>query len=317
MTTSFFVHQGNKIAYTRAGAGRPILFLHNGGTSKEIWTGQAGALARKHEVICLDLLGFGRSDLPAAGYTMTAYVETLSAFIDYLGFDRISVVGNCMGSAMTLLLADRRPDIFEALVLINPLTRATARHGAIGLAVPFAEHFPAMSGWVARRVRVPAPLTRFVVAAQYGPRHWLRGAIRPFPGAAVAGAGWSTRGRLYSMAELFADTTLLAEIDRLEPGPDHPPFAVIWGNANLGLSARAGRRLNRTLRPDRAEFLPGCGHLPMMENPTAVTRIIEEFIGDPPIRNNDLPRPYGRRQPVIRTASSAEFSSGVASPVRF
>lgn len=279
-----YTHNGNRMAYTRQGSGQPILFLHNGGASKEIWTEQVNALSDRFEIICLDHLGFGESDMPSSGYTVMHYVDALSAFIDHLAVGRISVVGNCMGSAMTLLLAQRRPELFKALVLINPLTANTARRGVIGWVLPFTTRLPRLSMWVARRIRVSAPLSRFVIAAQYGPRGWRRGLIKPLPGAVTAGATWTTRGRLASMAELFADLTDLAAIDQMWPGSDFPPMAVVWGNANLGLSPRAGRELNSTLRPDRTEFLAHCGHLPMMESPAAVTAIIDEFVSNPPTR---------------------------------
>ncbi|MBJ8342019.1 alpha/beta hydrolase [Antrihabitans sp. YC3-6] len=284
MTTQFFSYNGNKVAYTREGRGKPILFLHNGGASKEIWTRQVDALRDRYEVICLDHLGFGESDMPESGYTLDKYVDLLSAFIDHLQTDKISVAANCMGSAMTLILADRRPEIFEALVLLNPLSEQTTRGGAIGLALPLVKRFPQLSLAASRRIRIPAPLTRFIIAAQYGPRGWRRGLITPLPGAAAAGAGWGRRGRLTSMAEMFSDLTLFRAIDQLRPGADFPPLAVVWGTANLGLSARKGRVLNRALEPDREEFLPRCGHLPMMENPEAVTAIIDEFVGAPPAR---------------------------------
>ncbi|MFF2554605.1 alpha/beta fold hydrolase [Nocardia sp. NPDC058058] len=286
-STLFFAHEGNRLAYTRTGSGHPILFLHNGGAAKEIWIRQATALADRYEVICLDHLGFGESDMPETGYTIGEYVERLSAFIDHLAVDRISIVANCMGSAMTLLLAERRPELFRALVLINPLSENTARRGVIGLAIPFATRLPRFSRWFARQASVPKPLTRFVIAAQYGPRGWRRGILAPLPGAVDAGGGWNVRGRLVSMVELFTDVAALGAVDRLRPGREFPPLAVVWGNANLGLSPRAGRVLNETLRPDRAEFLPGCGHLPMMEVPDAVTAIIVEFVTNPPVRLAD------------------------------
>ncbi len=278
MTTSNFLHDGHRLVYTRSGQGSPVLFLHNGGTTKEIWTRQVADLQDRYEVICLDHLGFGESDMPDSGYRIDDYVEALSAFIDHLGVGRVSVVGNCMGSAMALLLADRRPEVFDAVIAINPLTERTARRGVLGLLVPVAVHLPRLSRAVTRRLWVPTWLTRLVPVLQYGPRGWRRGTLTQFPGAQAAGAIWNTPGRLHSMAELFGDIAGLGEVDRLEPGPDFPPLAVVWGSANLGLSPRAGRKLNRTLRPARAEFLPRCGHLPMMENPEAVSAIIDEFI---------------------------------------
>lgn len=298
MTLSRFTVDGNSMAYTRTGSGRPILFLHNGGTTKDIWVKQVEALRGEHEVICLDQLGFGGSDMPAHGYTIGEYVSRLSAFIDHLGYERISVVGTCMGSAMALLLADKRPEVFDSLVAINPLSENTARRGIGGWAMPVVARFPRTVMAMARSVRVPRPFTNLVVTAQFGPRNWLRAIRSPLPGTSSAGRGWGDRGRLASMAEMFADAASLGAVDRLRPGANFPPLAVIWGASNLGLSPAAGRALNVTLQPDRAEFLPRCGHLPMMEAPDAVTAIIQEFVTNPPARQSLVAQSTSTAAPV-------------------
>ncbi|MGV7688450.1 alpha/beta fold hydrolase, partial [Mycobacterium kansasii] len=83
----------------------------------------------------------------------------------------------------------------------------------------------------------------------------------------------------------FTNMEGFERVDDMRPGPDFPPFAVVWGASNLGLNPRAGAALNETLRPDRIEFLPGCGHLPMMEESDVVTAIIEDFVENPPARS--------------------------------
>lgn len=279
MSAHEFLHGSNRLVYTVDGDGPPIVFLHNGGASRDIWVRQVDELRDRYQVICLDLLGFGESDMPETGYTIDHYVETLSDFIDHLDVGPVSIASNCMGSAMALLLAQRRPEVLNAIVAINPLTERTARRGVIGLVLPLVARMPTLSLAVARRVRVPGWLTHAVVVAQYAPQRWWSGLRNPLPGARSAGAGWTKRGRLTALAELFIDLDGLAAVDRIVPGPDFPPLAVVWGDSNLGLSPRAGRTLNRTLNPRRAEFLSGCGHLPMMEEPEAVSAIIDEFVG--------------------------------------
>jgi pimeloyl-ACP methyl ester carboxylesterase len=47
------------------------------------------------------------------------------------------------------------------------------------------------------------------------------------------------------------------------------------------LSPAAGRELAKTLRPVRQEWLDGCGHLPMVEDPEHVTDIILAALAEP------------------------------------
>src|SRR5262249_25430538 len=78
---------------------------------------------------------------------------------------------------------------------------------------------------------------------------------------------------------------LVDVLDVMKASPHHydlprallPSICTIWGAANRVLSPRAGERLSEPLGAERAEVLAGCGHLPMLEDPEAVTHIIDEF----------------------------------------
>ena len=79
-----FAYEDLAIRYVRAGAGAPIVMLHNGGTSHAIWN-DVLPLLEGFEVFALDLLGFGESSKPERGYALERHVAILEAFIEAQG----------------------------------------------------------------------------------------------------------------------------------------------------------------------------------------------------------------------------------------
>lgn len=272
-----FDYQGLPIRFARSGAGEPVVFLHNGGTSHAIWDEVAAALAPDYEVFALDLLGYGASAKPGSGYTLDRYVAILEAFLAAHRLTPVNLVGNCMGSAMSLAYAMRRPRDVRALVLINPLTAATFTAGWMGPALRLRRRAPRLSRALYAKLGPLRPgrfLAEQTLRFQLGRRGRERGIQRD---DALCNCATSS-GQMQSLLGALDDLPNYEALDRFEPGPDFPPICTIWGLENKVLSARAGRALNRTLRPQREEWLDGCGHLPMMERPEAVAAIVREFL---------------------------------------
>ena len=94
------------IAYDRTGAGPPLVLLHPLGADRRVWNPIVGPLAGGHEVITIDLPGFGASPpLPDAIPTPRALATAIAALLVELGIDRPHVVGNSLGGWVALELA--------------------------------------------------------------------------------------------------------------------------------------------------------------------------------------------------------------------
>ncbi|AYF74369.1 alpha/beta hydrolase [Nocardia yunnanensis] len=263
-----FDYHGVSVAYDRAGSGDPIVFLHNIGGDRHIWVNQARALATTTSVYTLDLFGYGDSDSPATGYTVDNYVRMVAEFIDAHQLTGVTMVGNCFGSALSLLYAQRHPQKVRALVLCSPLTAATLRPTPTGWTARAAATLPLHA--VAGAIRLPAAAAELVVREQLGPR----GRGMSASTFAALRRRWSEPRRLLPPAAIARDLPTLAVLDEFRPTPGFPPITTIWGAKNHILSAAAGARLNATLRPARSLELPTCGHLVMLEEPETVTAAI-------------------------------------------
>lgn len=103
----------------------PLLLVHGLGANTISWVTVGRALAERRgaPVIAIDLVGFGYTralDTPA---TLNRNADLVIAALDQFGPS--VVAGNSMGGAITVKVTARRPDLVEAMVLVNPAVRAS------------------------------------------------------------------------------------------------------------------------------------------------------------------------------------------------
>ncbi|KPM50922.1 alpha/beta hydrolase [Frankia sp. CcI49] len=117
-----------EIAVAEAGDGPVLVMLHGGGpgaSGVSNYHQNLPALTDHFRVVLPDQPGFGgsyrptESDLAARSITAITAVALLQA-LDALGVDRFHLLGNSLGGAAALALAQQHPDRVEKLVLMAP-----------------------------------------------------------------------------------------------------------------------------------------------------------------------------------------------------
>ena len=122
---SFDAADGTRLAYHRAGAGRPLLCLPGGPMQASAYLGDLGGLAAHRSLVRLDLRGTGASAAPAdpATYRCDRQVGDVEALRVQLGLDRVDLLAHSAGASLALLYAARHPDRVGRLALITPSPR--------------------------------------------------------------------------------------------------------------------------------------------------------------------------------------------------
>ncbi|MFP3986213.1 alpha/beta fold hydrolase [Streptomyces sp. E11-3] len=271
-TASFSIDTPNgpqsvSVAYHRAGSGEPLLLLHGIGHHWQAWEPVLGILATERDVIAVDLPGFGASPALPDGvpYDLASVVPTLGALCAELGIDRPHVAGNSLGGLLALELG--REKLVRSVTALSPagfwskgeqryavtILRAM-RQGAAALPLPMIER---LSHSAAGR----AALTSTIYARPG----------RRSPEAVVAETlALRQATGFHETLAAGRDVFYLDDVCQISG----VPVTVAWGTRDMLLPRRQGIRAKHTIPGARLVRLPGCGHVPMNDDPARVARVI-------------------------------------------
>jgi pimeloyl-ACP methyl ester carboxylesterase len=109
------------IRYRDNGAGEPLVFLHGLLVNGRLWDGVAERLSPDFRCIVPDLpLGSHAAPMNSdADLTPPGIARLVVDFLDALGLDRVTLVGNDSGGAISQLVATAHPDRVGRLILTN------------------------------------------------------------------------------------------------------------------------------------------------------------------------------------------------------
>jgi len=256
VTGMHVVHDGSRQA-------PPLVLIHASGGSGGAWQPMIPALAGHHHVVRVDLPGCGRS-APARSYDVPDQAGRVAAVLDSLGLRSVAVAGHSSGGYVATALAEQRPDLVRSLALISSGPSLDAL--------------------------MPQPLLlRALLAPPLGPLLWaarpdafIRGGIKAMaarpvdvPDDMVAEVRGITYGTFRTV--LRRNTAYIIE----RSVPDRlaglgVPVLVIFGAADPRWKPSSAHQYDAVPKA-RVEFLPGVGHVPLLEAPETTSRLLLGF----------------------------------------
>ena len=117
---------GINLYYETHGSGRPLILLHGGLGSGEMFGPIIPTLAANHQVIAVDLQGHGRTADIDRPIDIRLMADDIAALIDHLGLDKPDLVGYSLGGGVAFFTAVKYPEKIGKLVMAAANVRRDA-----------------------------------------------------------------------------------------------------------------------------------------------------------------------------------------------
>ncbi len=259
------------LAHDRSGpTGKtPLLLLHAGIADRRMWDPIWPALTATHDVVRVDLRGFGESDTTPEG--AWSHAEDVLATLDALGVERAHLVGCSQGAGVAAEVAVRRPSLAASLVLAAP-----------GGALFVGKTDALRAFWDAEN----AALERGDVeaAVEENLRAWVDGARTPeeSPDDVRAAVAVMQR-RAFDVMLAWPDEVWEAEQELDPPLTERldeivAPTLVISGGLDVDAVGMAAAAVLQGVRGARAVEWSDVAHLPSMERPEDFTAEVLDWV---------------------------------------
>lgn len=260
-----------------------MLCVHGLGGSAHNWTDFAGVLRQHFAIEAIDLPGHGRSG-PAPGndYSMDAHASAVIDYLDQSGRGPVHLVANSMGGAVSVLVADRRPDLVRTLTLISPALpdnrirafplRNDPRAAVVAVPGLGEAVLRFYSGRYSAAARVKATIAMCFTDPKRYPVERLRESIaeqearKSLPWAETAVAR-STRG-------LAAAQFLRARVGWKTLHKLRMPTLVLWGADDRLVAPDLAPYVAAAIPNSRLLVMQHVGHTAMMERPEETARAV-------------------------------------------
>ena len=101
------------------GSGEPLLLLHGGLGSIDMFRPVLPELAKNRKVIAVDLQGHGRTALGERPLSLVAMGDDMAALVEALGHPQVDVFGYSMGGGVAFRMAVQHPDAVRRLAMLS------------------------------------------------------------------------------------------------------------------------------------------------------------------------------------------------------
>lgn len=262
-----------EIFYEISGQGEPVLMIPGLGLDHTYYALGLPDLTPHMQTITVDPRGVGQSRKDDVNYTVDLWADDFAALVDALGHKSVHVLGTSLGGSIALSMAARHPDKVKSVMAVGAFSELNESVymnydlrkrliGKIGLCEEMADF-----------------IALWIMTPQF---------IETKAGAAVAqNMRANIRKNNPKLYVSFLDAIL--QLGRRTEGGAEPPLTAKLKNITAPalvacadndhfIPASLSQVIAKAIPHARYADVPKGGHIPFIENPAAVSKVIVEFL---------------------------------------
>ena len=257
--------------------GPPIVLLHCYACSLRWWDNLAPLLAERNRVIRLDLIGFGGSEKPKSGYTITEEANAVASVLAELGVQDATVVGHSLGFDVTVAIAEQSPELVAQLVDIDEAPDESDAYFD-GLPLAAQAGLVPVIGEAIWRVTPDFAIRDGVKEELFAPGYSLAAGFED-PDQVVEDFEAMTYTSFKEAADESDDYVEETPLNERLAGLEKPVL-VIFGSEDQAYDTGPSLEAYADITGATTTEIDGAGHSPNVEKPIETANLILEFIGE-------------------------------------
>jgi pimeloyl-ACP methyl ester carboxylesterase len=256
--------------------GKVALMIHGWSSSWYAVSPLLPFLSQRYRCLAVDLPGYGESPPMNSRVTIDKYADLMIGLIESATKQPAVLIGHSMGGMTSLMVALKRPDLVERMVLICPTISGNLSFMINLTLFPFVvmERFSVTRAIVS----IFEPLLGITDRLLRGPLFADRTMISAEAFARIkADTRRRDQGRI--RAECFRamrENDLRGQIKTIEI-----PSLVVWGMEDNTVPLRDASVVAREWPQADLRIIPNAGHWPQFETPEVLERHVRAFLSTP------------------------------------
>ncbi len=255
---------GVEINYEITGVGEPVVLIHGHPFDHTIWKPQIDVLSNHYQVITPDLRGYGKSSLPHPNHTnFEDYATDVTKLLDFLKVETFHLAGLSLGGQVIMEIYRQAPKRVKSLIFADTfasLDTPKVKQGRYDTADRLEkEGMDAYADEVIYKMIVPEHVKSMPDAANF--------VVNMMKASSPVGSATALRARAERIDYL---KEVIPQIDI--------PTLIIVGQHDEFTPVTMAEELRDNLKNCKLVVINDAGHLPNLEHPDEVNKVILEFL---------------------------------------